>query len=380
MHHTEMLNGQFYEDTITNRLTTNYQQIHAMSHKILRHPSAIACWYRGGFPNPICTEIHPTNECDNMCVYCHYKNLHPKKDHKTKALVSEANTLSSLQLESIIDQLATNNCQAVIFSGGGEPLMNPNTIEAVKRAKSNDMNVGFITNGQLIDREIAHQLIVLCTWIRVSLSATTKENFIKVRGIDKFDDALNGINELCLAKFLKHSNVTLGVQWIYTRLEPFEQLDRFIQQWLSKRPIDYLQIIVEQSYNAAQLLRQANLKQAVSILQNKYKGVVNIISSKVDDLTKENFGRNYTECHGQAFVPMIAADNKIYLCCHLLGEEKALIGDLNEQSFEEVWYSQKRQNIARNINIEECMPLCKHHEINKFLHAIKQPMQHQNFL
>jgi radical SAM protein with 4Fe4S-binding SPASM domain len=242
------------------------------------------------------------------------------------------------------------------------------------------MEVGFITNGQLINREIAQQLVTQCTWIRVSLSATTKENFIKIRGIDKFEDTRNGINELCLAKFLKHSNVTLGIQWIYTRLEPFEDLDYFIKLWLSKRPIDYLQIIVEQSYDTTALLKQTNLKQAVSILQSKYKGEVNIISSKVDDLTRENFGRNYTECYGHTFVPMISADNKVYICCHLLGEEKAFIGDLNEQSFEEIWYSQKRQNIARNINIEECMPLCKHHEINKFLHSIKQPMQHENFL
>jgi len=369
MHHTEMLDERFYKDMINDRFETNFQEVHEMNQKILRHPSALACWYRGGIPDPITAELHPTNKCDNKCTYCHYRNLHDKPA-----------SLSLQQLNSILDQLAENNCKSIIFSGGGEPLLNVHTIEAMKRARSNGMEIGLITNGQLIEQTIARELVCICTWIRVSLSATTKETFIKIRGIDKFDKAKNGITQLCLAKMLKQSDCTIGVQWINTRLEPISNLAIFIKNWLSKRPIDYLQIIAEQSYDKAVLLRQATLQHTVKTLQNRFHGKVNIIQAKADDLTKENFGRTYTECHGHNFVPMIGADNKMYICCHLLGSENALIGDLNKQSFQQIWYTQKRFKTARAIDVSKCMPLCKHHEINKFLHQIKQPMQHHNFL
>jgi MoaA/NifB/PqqE/SkfB family radical SAM enzyme len=380
MHHTEMLDNKFYiidetqkafSETSKNALPDqiDYQPIHSMNQKILHHSSALACWHKNGIPDPICTELHPTNKCNNICTFCHFKNLH-----------AEPKSLSLNHLISIITQLKENNCQAIIFSGGGEPLMNQNTIPAIKYAKSLGMEVAIITNGQLIDANTAKELLNVCTWIRVSLSATTKQNFIKIRGVDKFDDALEGITQLCLNKAEINSSCTIGVQWINTQLETTTELATFIEQWLSKRPIDYLQIIPEQSYDIRKLLKQSNLKQTVYELQNKFYGRVNIISSKTEDLVRSKFGRNYDQCYGHNFVPMIAADFKMYLCCHLLGQEKALIGDLNEDSFMQVWYSRKRQEIARKLNIEKCMPLCKHHEINKFLHTIKQPMLHENFL
>lgn len=346
-----------------------FQNIYQLQHKLIRHPAHLSLWQAGKIPPPISVELDPTNECNNSCIYCRFRSFHKKRD-----------SLTISQMTSYIQQLVEVDTLSIQFSGGGEPLMNSTTEDAVAYARAKDLDVGFITNGQLITPQIAEILVSSCTWVRISLSATTPETFEAIRGVDKLDDAIKGINNLCQAQKTLRSQCTLGVQWIYTKREPVKYLINFLYKHLKGIGLDYLQLIPEQTFRIQHLINQRDLPEIIEKLKITSPSNPQIIYSKADDLLLPNFGRNYETCEGHWFTGMIAANGKMYICCHLLGIDDFEIGDLNKQPFADIWYGKKRREVAKRIDVSKCLHICKHHENNKFLHSLKQPMPHENFI
>ena len=86
-----------------------------------------------------------TNVCNHHCPECvvNYFRL------------SDENSLPRTLAERIIDELGEAGVRALIFTGGGEPLCHPDTPDMVTRARARGMDVGFITNGQLLKPESA---------------------------------------------------------------------------------------------------------------------------------------------------------------------------------------------------------------------------------
>jgi len=345
------------------------QTIYNLQHKILRHPKQLATWKEGGIPSPISTELFATNKCNNSCTFCRFRTYHKHRD-----------SLTLSQMISYIQQIQDAQGKAVVFSGGGEPLMNPYTPHAVIHAKTIGLDVGFITNGQLITEQIAETLVSSCVWVRISLSATTPQTFEAIRGVNKFHEAIQGIKTLTEAQKSLNTPCTIGIQWIYTKREPVEYLISFIRDHCQNKRIDYIQIIAEQTHHLHRLINQRDLIKHIEKLQVIFPSNPQIIYSKADDLLLPNFGRDYETCEGHWFTAVIAADAKVYLCCHLSGQTKFAIGDLNINSLEEIWHGDKRKQIAATIDVSKCLHICKHHEINKLLHQLKKEMPHENFI
>lgn len=82
-----------------------------------------------------------TNECPLQCVFC-------------SSGVGHVPTLSySLSdIQSIIDSVVALGCKYIAFSGG-EPLMHPDIIGAVKHAKEKGLVVSIYTSGNVKDKE-----------------------------------------------------------------------------------------------------------------------------------------------------------------------------------------------------------------------------------
>ncbi|HNW94514.1 MAG TPA: SPASM domain-containing protein, partial [bacterium] len=90
--------------------------------------------------------------------------------------------------------------------------------------------------------------------------------------------------------------------------------------------------------------------------------------------------RTYGECHGHHFAAVIAADRKMYLCCHLRGRQQYCLGDLSRQSLRQIWSSPRRRRVYRHIDFRDCPFLCRCDSFNTILWGIAQPKPHINFL
>ena len=103
---------------------------------------------------------------------------------------------------------------------------------------------------------------------------------------------------------------------------------------------------------------------------------------KYDMIMNNTIERNYSLCHGESFSSVIAADKKMYVCCHMRGNKKYAIGDLTKNTIEEIWNSNQRKSALNNIDVNsfECPPLCRHDNTNRFLHELTMVPSHKNYI
>ena len=102
------------------------------SDKILSHIDRINEWLQIGLSRPITYELDMTNVCNNNCPFCF--GYHKRKENLHSMSVEKA--------LDIIDQIKEFGGKAVTFTGGGEPLCNPDTIKVIEYA----YNRGFYKN------------------------------------------------------------------------------------------------------------------------------------------------------------------------------------------------------------------------------------------
>lgn len=343
------------------------------SDKILKHLDRVNAWLKDENPPPITVELDMTNLCNHKCPECSGWYFQDRNH----------SSLSKDLAEDIVRQLAKAKVRGIIFTGGGEPLCHPYLMRAVKLAHSLGLDVGFITNGSLITEEIGNVLLNCCTWLRVSLDAASPETFEKIHGLDgnAFHNVINNIQLLVRMKKCLNSSTVVGIGYLtcdYTKDEMYK-----VTKLCKKLKVDYLQFRPLQIHNDGKFEYHLT-----DITKNIYRCINEGVDGfkvlysrhKYDMMRDKAYGRNYKKCYGHQFATVIAADAKMYLCCHMRGHDKYCIGNLSKNSFTEIWNSKQRKKVVENIDFKDCIPLCRDNTFNQILWNIKQPKEHVNFL
>lgn len=338
------------------------------SDKILKHLDKVNEWLKGDNPFAVTVEFDPTNICNSNCKDC--------AGGRTEGAAS----IGLEEGKRIIKEIAELGARAITFTGGGEPLCNPTTIAFVNYAKELGLDIGFITNGLLLNKEICQFLVKSCVWIRISLDAGTSEMYAKTHGLDKdcFDKTVQNIKLLVETKKDINSAITIGTGFL-TSPETISEILPFVK--LSKElGVDYAQFR-PYHYSKYDLLIEKTIEETEKLATGNF----NVLSSKhkYECMKINDYGRNYKVCYGHQFATVIGADMKMYLCCHMRGMEKFCLGNLRKNSIKAIWDSDQRQKAIQNINLEnlqECVPLCRCNTFNQVLWNIKQPREHKNFL
>lgn len=138
------------------------------SYKILAHADRLREIAAGGEPYPVDWHIFPSNVCNHACVWCAYRQ--PSPDGHIEQIDARVILPRDVLLRAVQDAARTGAVM-VHFSGGGEPLINKATPEAMELAKQLGLTVVLSTNGRLLTPEIAS----LVDHIRVSLNAGTAD-------------------------------------------------------------------------------------------------------------------------------------------------------------------------------------------------------------
>lgn len=330
-----------------------------VSDKILYHPERIAEFLEKGSTIPITWELDLTNKCNHNCPQCVGGRINN-------------DTLSQKEAVMYIHQIALLDAKAIIFTGGGETLSAPFAIEAIEIARIFGMDVSLITNGSLIKQVDYESLIENCTWIRISLDASTPEMFKFTHGCnDKtFRDVLDGINKLVLCKQDTKSLCSIGVAFLTNKetksdMLQFTKLCKHLEvDYVQFRPFHFDETAIDKELYECQKEETANFKVLSS--QNKYL----------------NFGeaRPYSICYGHHFAGVVNV-HEVYLCCHLRGNPKYKLGDLRRDSLKMIWDFKQRQDVYENIDYSDCIPVCRCDPFNRWLWELKYKVPtHVNFL
>ncbi|MBI4284260.1 MAG: radical SAM protein [Chloroflexi bacterium] len=266
--------------------------------------------------------IEPINDCNLRCSMCPFDRMTRKKQAMSIELFTK-----------IVDEASAAGVRVTELSGFGEPLLDKRLAERIRYAKSKGMYVFFFTNGTLWTHDKALEIL------EAGLD----------RVIFSFDSATAATYE----------KIRVGADFEQTRANIIGLVRERNQRQL-KKPVISINVT----------LQKHNLKE-VAALERQWKGIADNIHFQYVSLT------NLTPDNDVALPPKLRIEpTRSYPCGNILGmsvrsdgrvtscgfdyNSEVILGDLTEQTVEEVWNSEaiaKRNRLhlaGRAYEIERC--------------------------
>lgn len=346
--------------------------------KMMWHTDRIQQWLKTGNPDPLIFEIDPSNKCNQDCPWCSFSRL--RSESKSMMCYETARAL--------LYYLERLGVKAINWTGGGEPLMNPRIVEMIEYANMCHLDQGMFTNGLLLNARKANHIIKNLDWIRFSVDGYDEKSYSRNHGTSEgaFNTVIDNIKYACTI----NNRCTIGFGYIMTK-DNYDGAGQ-ITEIAKKCGVDYIQFkpvvhrkpkeqlspdIVDFMYETAMRCKKYET--------NNFK--VMVTKYRFDDLKspETNYGRCYKKCLSHHFQGAVGADGKVYLCDHHKGEKEYELGDLQINTMEEIWCSDKRKNVIEwldTTDLSQCMDCCRNHELNKLLWHIanKDEGMHPNHI
>lgn len=309
---------------------------------------------------PIMMEINLTNKCNLSCSWCINSNFRGTE------------TLDFDALAKFLKESKELGLKAITFSGGGDPTLYQRFIDAVKLASYLGFDIGLMTNGcynsnkQHIMNEVIGNHV---KWIRFSVDTIDNNLYKKWKGVDLLNIALTNIETL------NDYPVKLGVNCNVCEEHTIEDIKKFIKYFENK--VDYIQFrpVLPRYFKVEKTILNKEVWKYLKTVKNPK---INISNDKLSDIENNNFF-DFTVCDGHFFEPILNANGDICTCMYHPNDDRFVFGNIYNNSFKEIWNSQKRKdviNFVRALNYQkECQADCKCTEINKFLDYVNHPNQ-----
>ena len=345
------------------------------SHKLIYHPEVVTRWLKGENIYPIELEIGLTNACNHRCIFCavDYTGYQPDRID-SKILINNLEILSQKGVKSII------------YAGEGEPLLHKEAPDIINQTKHLGIDTAVSTNGVLLTPEISKECLKSLTWIRFSVAGIREETYNKVQ-CGKPGDLPKVLYHMEEAVRVKHDSqlqTTLGVQLL---LLP-DNKDEIVEMGKRLREIgvDYFTVKPFSQHPQSQHIIQVDYKEMME-LEQEIKGL-ETESYKVyfrgHSMEKLESRRCYKHCWALPFMVYIDAKGNLWPCHVFLGKDEIKYGNLNEESFEEIWEGKHRKKIIdyfMHMDLEKnCRELCRLDEMNQYLNELISPGEHVNFI
>jgi MoaA/NifB/PqqE/SkfB family radical SAM enzyme len=318
--------------------------------RLLTQAEFVRRYLAGENPFPLSVEIDPSNACNHDCGFCIYHALHQpgRSEHLPRDL-----------LFSLVDQVRELGSTSVLFVGGGEPMTNPNTVEALERASTAGLSCGLVTNGSLVDAEKAGRLKKAATYVRFSLDAASPDTHLKLHRRGDFPAIVRNFTHLAQAA----GQATVGTGYFIHQDNVQEIVS--VARLVKDAGGDYIQF---KTYSG--IAFPAGLHERVLLEIERALALADAhFDIHVAERIFENWTfqvRGYTRCHFQAMKTVINADGLVYLCAQKRNSPDGAIGSVHESSLAEIWRGERRQRVVDSLQLVHC-PYCVHDRQNRIL-------------
>ncbi len=346
--------------------------------KIFAHAQALNDIQEGKRIAPVYIRIKPTNYCNHKCYYCSYAdNALGLRDS-----VNRQDQIPREKMLEIISDLKDMGVKAVTFSGGGEPLVYPYIIEAMQKILDAGIDLSIITNGQLLKGERA-EVLAKAKWVRISFDSVNAETYAKVRQIPltAFDEVCDNIRNFA---GIKNSNCELGVNFVinHENADQVYDMAKMVKE-LGVNHIKYTARVTKDlfEYHAPFRLEAIDqIHRAKDELEDDGFRVINKYESDFDSVLV--FHRCYDKCYVNRIFTVIAADSKVYFCHDKAYVKEGIVGDLANQSFSSLWFSEETIKKYMEFNPQkECNHHCVYDDRNELLNTFYSlDRNHINFI
>jgi MoaA/NifB/PqqE/SkfB family radical SAM enzyme len=326
---------------------------------------------------PVNVEIDLSNRCSLGCQWCHFAYTHTRGPlagaQKPPGHMDGGDLMDTALAYHIIADLAGAGVKSITWTGGGEPTLHPDFNDIIEFAGKYPIQQGLYTHGGHITPDRAALLKRACTWVYVSLDEADNESYRRHKGANRFEAACAGIRLLVK----EDGAATIGVGFLihkgnWQNLADMYALGRALG-------VDYIQfrptIEYAQDNPGAAPTDTAWMNQAIGALRN-YEGYP-FVSVDVPrfEAYRDWQGHGYNTCNWSALQTVITPNGKVWTCVNKRERADALLGDLNCESFAQVWDRVKPCAVS-----DTCRVMCRGHVANITLDAVLRRPEHENFI
>jgi len=356
------------------------------SHKLSLHPIRVSKWLEAKEDwnklksiYPIYVEISPYGGCNHRCTFCALDYMGYEKIG-----------LDFEVLKSTVTNMAKNGVKSVMFAGEGEPLLAKNLDLIVEHCNKVGIDTSLTTNFVPANKKAVHRYIKNCSWIKVSLNAGTAENYAKIHQTSEkdFEKVMTNLKNAIEYKKEHNFKCTIGVQMLLLPENKDEAV--ILAQQCKDLGVDYLVIKPYSQHLSSHTTKYKNLdytqllslEEELKQFNDEKFNVVFRANTMQKFIVKK---QPYDKCHSTPFFwGYIAADGKVFGCSAYLGKDEFCYGNIYDNTFEQIWESDKRKesyNYVKNeLDIKNCRINCRMDEVNRYLFRLKNPNSHDNFI
>ncbi len=305
-----------------------------------------------------------TNRCNLPCQMCvRTFNLHePERDPLPHELKRAGGALPTLR--------------RLVLQGIGEPLLNKRLPEMIRFGKAQGAWVLFNTNGVLLDRTWQDTLIDCgLDELRISLDAATPETYRAIRGAPVFERVVAHVEQFVERKAergVMHPRLSL---WMVAMRSNLPELPALVD--LAARigvPEVYFQRLVYNGFGVAQKAQSLHGEadgEAAPVIEEAVRrsersGVALRASgatTPLESLRATDEPRPWSRCRRPWDTIYVTAHGKVLPCCIApfahQDFQSLVLGDLTQQSLEEVWHGERYQEFRRRHQSDEPHPCCR---------------------
>ena len=338
------------------------------------HPQRVAqwleadTWEKAKKVYPVYWEITTSAACQHRCNFC-----------SVDAIGYPAILMNEDILIKRMDEAKQLGVKSVMYAGTGEPLLHKRINTIVAGAHLWGLDQAFTTNGVLLDKLKVPEL---CSWIKISLNAGTKESYAKIHQTDEkdWDKVWENIRSLVQRK----GTCAVGVQCVVLP-ENFGAMAQLAYH-CRFAGVDYLVLKPYSQGTFSIVQRQINYQEMEDELQKvtQYSTSSFSVVYRENAVKREMEEHHYDKCLATPFMWVYSmADGRVFSCSAHLMDERFCIGNLNEQSFQNIWEGEGRRKqweLMKSFDIHNCRKNCRMESVNQYLDQVKHPVLHSNFI
>lgn len=360
--------------------------LHIDTHKLIFHPARILQWQEAGDDwhlaksiYPLYMELSPFGGCNHRCRFCALDFV----GYKARSLKIE-------MLRQRLPEIGKLGIKSIMFGGEGEPLLHPDINEMITLASQADIDTALTSNGVKLHLDFLEKSLPLLRWIKISLNAGTANTYSQIHGCAPadFETVIHNLKQAVQLKQATAADCTLGAQ-ILLLPETMAELptlaticrDEIGLDYLVVKPFSQNPLSVSHCYediNYQHLLHLADEMSSFSTPEFR-------LIFRAQTMARHDSQKTYKHCYATPnFWAYLMTNGDIYSCSAYLTDDRFRLGNLYEQSFQDIWEGPKRQEnfhlMRQHFDPGNCRPNCRMDAINHYLWQLANPHPHVNFI